>query len=107
MTQLHLTMIDAAGIEHRLTATPGQNVMEVAVANNIEGIEAECGGACSCATCHVYVALEWAERIGPPAELEGEMLDFAEAERRDTSRLSCQIRLVPELDGLRVEVAAG
>ncbi len=78
-------------------------VMEAAVKNSVPGIEAECGGACSCATCHVYVDDEWREKTGQPDEMEEDMLDFA-FDVRDSSRLSCQIKVSDELDGLVVHV---
>lgn len=78
-------------------------VMEAAVKNAVPGIEAECGGACSCATCHVYVDDEWREKTGQPDEMEEDMLDFA-FDVRDSSRLSCQIKVSDELDGLVVHV---
>jgi len=81
----------------------GSTVMETAIKNAVPGIEAECGGACACATCHVYVAEEWSERVGNPEPMEEDMLDFA-YDVRPTSRLSCQIRISPELDGLAVTV---
>jgi 2Fe-2S ferredoxin len=77
--------------------------MEAAIANNVSGIVAECGGACSCATCHVYVADDWSERVGGPSEMEEDMLDFA-FDVRASSRLSCQIRLTDEMDGLVLHV---
>ncbi|MDB5428934.1 MAG: fdx [Caulobacter sp.] len=106
MTDVLLHITDASGTEHEIKAAVGQNIMEVAVANRVDGIDAECGGACSCATCHVYVAEHWADAVGEPNALEAEMLDFARAERRPTSRLSCQIRITSELDGLKLAVAA-
>ncbi len=82
----------------------GQNVMKVAVDNDVPGIEGECGGELNCGTCHVYVSGEWAERV-PAAEADEEdMLEVCDG-LRDTSRLSCQITLTPDLDGLHVAVA--
>ena len=78
-------------------------VMETAKKHLVDGIEAECGGACACATCHVYVDDQWRERVGPPAEMEEDMLDF-DFDVRESSRLSCQIKVTPELDGLVVRV---
>jgi 2Fe-2S ferredoxin len=78
-------------------------VMETARKNDIEGIEAECGGACACATCHVYVEEAWREKTGSPSEMEEDMLDFA-FEVRETSRLSCQIKVTDDLDGLVVRI---
>ena len=78
---------------------------ETALRNSIPGIEAECGGACACATCHVYVADEWTEKVGKPSQMEEDMLDFA-FEVRPSSRLSCQIKVTEELDGLVVTTPA-
>ncbi|MEU6223521.1 2Fe-2S iron-sulfur cluster-binding protein [Streptomyces sp. NPDC047042] len=90
--------------EHKVTAESGTVLMQAAVANGVQGIVAECGGNASCATCHVYVATAQSELVGPPNEVEDEMLDFTAAERRPTSRLSCQIQLTDTLDGLVVVV---
>ncbi|MEY8838496.1 2Fe-2S iron-sulfur cluster-binding protein, partial [Cribrihabitans sp. XS_ASV171] len=79
---------------------PGISLMEAAVANDVPGIIGECGGCLSCATCHVYVDETWADRTGEAEEFEDAMLDIAAAERRPTSRLSCQIEAHPDLDGL-------
>ena len=76
-------------------------LMEVAIKHQVPGIDAECGGACSCATCHVYVEPEWMEAVGQPASMEEDMLDFA-FDVRPNSRLSCQIKISDALDGLRV-----
>ena len=96
-----ITYIDADGTVRTIEAEEGSTVMENAVRNAIPGIEAECGGACACATCHVYVDEAWTELVGPPEPMEEDMLDFA-FEVRPSSRLSCQIRVRPELDGLIV-----
>jgi len=77
--------------------------MEAARKELVPGIEAECGGACSCATCHVYVEETWREKVGPPSQMEEDMLDFA-FDVRESSRLSCQIKVSEELDGLVVSV---
>lgn len=84
---------------------PGMTLMEAAKLNNVPGIEAECGGACACATCHVYVDPGWRDKTGSPSQMEEDMLDFA-FDVRETSRLSCQIKLTPEHDGLVVRVPA-
>jgi 2Fe-2S ferredoxin len=96
-----ITFIQPDGTEQTVEAEPGMTVMEVAKLNLIEGIEAECGGAC--ATCHVYVDEAWREKTGAPEQMEEDMLDFA-FEVRPESRLSCQIKVVPELDGLIVRI---
>ena len=100
-----ITFIQPDGTEEIVEAEPGMTVMEAAKLNNIPGIEAECGGACACATCHVYVDDNWRERTGAPSEMEEDMLDFA-FDVREASRLSCQIKVTPELDGLVVRVPA-
>jgi 2Fe-2S ferredoxin len=96
-----ITFIDAAGQSRTVEAEDGSTVMETALKNAIPGIEAECGGACACATCHVYVDESWLERLGKAEQMEEDMLDFA-FDVRPTSRLSCQIKVRPELDGLTV-----
>lgn len=100
---VRITYIEQDGTEHAVEAEPGMTVMEAAVKNDIPGIEAECGGACSCATCHVYVDADWREATGEPEEMEEDMLDFA-FDVRPNSRLSCQIKVTGKLDGLRVSV---
>ena len=96
-----VTFIDASGEARSVEADIGATLMETAVRNGIPGIDAECGGACACATCHVYVDPEWKDVTGEPEAMEEDMLDFA-FDVRPTSRLSCQIRIRPELDGLTV-----
>ncbi|MGP0092507.1 MAG: 2Fe-2S iron-sulfur cluster-binding protein [Xanthobacteraceae bacterium] len=96
-----VTFIDAEGASRTVEAQVGSTVMETAIRNSVPGIDAECGGACACATCHVYVAPEWAEKTGKPAQMEEDMLDFA-FEVRPNSRLSCQIKVSEALDGLVV-----
>ena len=81
--------------------TTNTTVMEAAIRNNIPGIEAECGGACACATCHVYVDEVWRAKTGEPSPMEEDMLDFG-YDVRPNSRLSCQIKVSDELDGLIV-----
>ena len=98
-----ITYIEHNGTRHEVTAEPGMTVMEAAVKNQVPGIEAECGGACACATCHVYVDEAWREKAGSPSEMEEDMLDFA-FDVRPSSRLSCQIKVRPELDGLVVSI---
>jgi 2Fe-2S ferredoxin len=96
-----ITYIDSAGTARTAEADVGATVMETAVKNSIPGIEAECGGACACSTCHVYVDEAWRERTGEPAPMEEDMLDFA-FDVRPNSRLSCQIKVTEALDGLVV-----
>jgi ferredoxin, 2Fe-2S len=96
-----ITFVDVEGTRRMVDAEIGSTVMENAVKNDIPGIEAECGGACACATCHVYVDPAWKAATGEPESMEEDMLDFA-YDVRETSRLSCQIRVKAELDGLVV-----
>ncbi|PZQ17964.1 MAG: 2Fe-2S ferredoxin [Ancylobacter novellus] len=96
-----ITFIDQDGTKRAVEAEPGSTVMEAAIRNDVPGIEAECGGACSCATCHVYVDAAWTELVGRPEPMEEDMLDFA-YDVRPSSRLSCQIKITPLLDGLVV-----
>jgi 2Fe-2S ferredoxin len=98
-----ITFIQPDGTAQTVEAETGMTVMETARKNDIEGIEAECGGACACATCHVYVEEAWREKTGSPSEMEEDMLDFA-FEVRETSRLSCQIKVTDDLDGLVVHI---
>ncbi len=89
---------------HEVTADNGYSVMEAAVNNNIDGIVAECGGACACATCHSYIDAAWLDKLPPMDDMEDSMLEAA-YDRRDNSRLTCQLELSDELDGLVVHVA--
>ena len=98
-----ITYIDSAGTARTIDAEVGSTVMETAIKNDVPGIEAECGGACACATCHVYVDEAFKEIVGEPEPMEEDMLDFA-FDVRPTSRLSCQIRVRDELDGMTVTV---
>jgi ferredoxin, 2Fe-2S len=100
-----ITYIDAVGAARTVEAATGATVMETAVKNSIPGIEAECGGACACATCHVYVDEAWIARTGKAQPMEDDMLDFA-FEVKPTSRLSCQIKVTADLDGLVVTTPA-
>ena len=100
-----VTFIDASGASRAVEAQAGSTLMETALRNGVPGIVAECGGACACATCHVYVAPEWAEIVGKPSAMEEDMLDFA-ADVRPNSRLSCQIKITDALDGLVVATPA-
>lgn len=96
-----ITFIDSAGTARTVDAETGSTVMETAIKNDIPGIEAECGGACACATCHVYIDDAWREQVGGPSPMEEDMLDFG-YDVRENSRLSCQIKVTDELDGLVV-----
>jgi 2Fe-2S ferredoxin len=100
-----ITFIQPDGSSQTVDAEPGVTVMEAAKLASIPGVEAECGGACACATCHVYVDEAWRAKTGKPSEMEEDMLDFA-FDVRSESRLCCQIKVTAELDGLVVRVPA-
>jgi 2Fe-2S ferredoxin len=93
------------GTERTVDGDEGATVMETAIANGVPGIDANCGGACSCATCHVYVAEAWLALVGAAGPMENGMLEFVDSVQPN-SRLSCQIRVSPELDGLVVSTPA-
>lgn len=103
MEEYTLYVTDPDGVEHTLAALGGWQVMEIIRDYGLP-IKAECGGACSCATCHVYVDPDWVDRIPPIKDDEEAMLDFA-LSVDERSRLSCQLVMGPELDGLRVTIA--
>ncbi|CAN5527245.1 2Fe-2S iron-sulfur cluster-binding protein [soil metagenome] len=92
------------GTQRAVDARAGESVMAAAVRNGVPGIIGECGGNCSCATCHVYVDDEFVAVLGGPGDMEDDLLDLGAADRRDSSRLSCQISVTDELDGLTVRV---
>ena len=96
-----ITYIDHEGNEREIDAKNGETVMETAIKNSVPGIDADCGGACACATCHVYVDEAFLDKVGKPQDMEQSMLDFAE-NVKDNSRLCCQISVSDELEGLRV-----
>jgi ferredoxin, 2Fe-2S len=98
-----ISFIAHGGARFDVEAENGSSVMENAIRNAVPGIEAECGGACACATCHVYVDEAWTAEVGEPEAMEEDMLDFA-YDVRPTSRLSCQIKVRDALDGLVVQV---
>jgi ferredoxin, 2Fe-2S len=95
--------IEHNGKEHDVDVAVGLSVMEGAVKNLVPGIDADCGGACACATCHVYVDQAWLGKLDPKSDMEETMLDFAQ-ELEPNSRLSCQIKVTPELDGFVVRM---
>jgi len=98
-----VTFIESDGTAHEVDSPAGGSVMEAAVSNNVPGIEADCGGACACATCHIYVSDQWIDKVGEKGELEQSMLDFSDS-LRTNSRLACQIPFTDELDGLIVDM---
>ncbi|MGE0044604.1 MAG: 2Fe-2S iron-sulfur cluster-binding protein [Hyphomonadaceae bacterium] len=95
--------IEHTGKEHEIDVPEGQSVMEGAIKHGIPGIDADCGGACACATCHVYVDEAFLDRTGEASSMEQSMLDFAN-DVETNSRLSCQIKVTAALDGLRVRM---
>ncbi|MEO0320654.1 MAG: 2Fe-2S iron-sulfur cluster-binding protein [Pseudomonadota bacterium] len=99
-----ITFIEHSGTEHIVDVKPGLTLMEGARNNNIPGIEADCGGACACSTCHVYVDTDWFERIPGVGDLEEDMLDFAYQPDPGRSRLTCQIKVTEAMDGMVVHM---
>lgn len=99
-----ITYIEYNGTEHTIDVNSGMTVMEGARDNGIPGIEADCGGACACSTCHVYVAKDWVERLPAIDAMEEDMLDFAFDIDPSRSRLSCQVRVTDDMDGLIVNM---
>jgi len=105
MGSVKVTFVQVNGVEKTLEVKLGQSLMEAGRDNGVEGIHGDCGGGCSCATCHVYVDAKWQEVVGPPDEIELATLDMASDVQQTNSRLSCQITARPELDGVRLTVA--
>lgn len=99
-----ITYIEYGGKEHVVEVANGLTVMEGARDNNIPGIEADCGGACACSTCHVYVASDWVEKLPARDDMETDMLDFAYQPDEARSRLTCQLKVTDAMDGLIVEM---
>lgn len=98
-----ITYIEFDGTEHTVTADNGISLMQVAVDNEVPGIDADCGGGCACATCHVFIEGDWREKTGEAETMESSMLQLAEGVTED-SRLSCQITVDDSLDGLTVRM---
>jgi len=101
-----VTYIEFNGTAHQIDLQAGLSVMLGAVNNSIPGIDADCGGQCACATCHVYVDPAWLDKVGPQGPAEAEMLSFAAA-AQPNSRLACQIKMTEALDGLVVRMPEG
>ena len=99
-----VTFIDADGTRHEVEGKNGVSLMEIAIANNVDGVEAECGGSCMCATCHCFIEEEFASPLPAMQSDEDEMLGFTAVDRRPTSRLSCQLKTTDELDGIEVHL---
>lgn len=98
-----LTFVTHDGEVHEVDGEEGRSVMNAAIDNLVPGIDADCGGECACATCHVYVDEEWLARVGEPDAAEDAMLDL-NPEREHNSRLCCQISVTPELEGFRARI---
>ena len=96
--------IDHEGNERQIEAKNGESVMETAIKNSVPGIDADCGGACACSTCHVYLHPDWVEKVPAKDDMEEDMLDFAYEPDPARSRLTCQIKVTDELDGLVVQM---
>jgi len=99
-----ITYIEHNGTEHVIEVSNGLTVMEGARDNNVPGIEADCGGACACSTCHVYVDAAWADKLPAKDDMESDMLDFAWQPDAVRSRLTCQVKVSEDLDGLIVHL---
>ena len=99
-----ITYIEFNGTEHTVDVDKGLTVMEGARDNDIPGIEADCGGACACSTCHVYVDSSWIGKLPPKEDMEEDMLDFAYSPDPKTSRLTCQLEVTDDFDGLIVRM---
>ncbi|MCU0762821.1 MAG: 2Fe-2S iron-sulfur cluster-binding protein [Hydrogenophaga sp.] len=99
-----IRFVNANQTERTISAAPGQSLMKAAVDANVQGIEADCGGTLTCATCHVVLPPEWLARLPAATPDESDMLDFAASPVQPGSRLSCQVQLTPELDGLVVQL---
>ncbi len=99
-----ITYIEHTGKEHTIDVPTGLSVMEGARDNNVPGIEADCGGACACSTCHVYVDEAWVDKLPPKDDMEADMLDFAWQPDERRSRLTCQVKVTDDMDGLVVHL---
>ncbi|MCH2075563.1 MAG: 2Fe-2S iron-sulfur cluster-binding protein [Rhodobacteraceae bacterium] len=99
-----ITYIEFGGTTHEVDVPVGQSLMEGARAGNVPGIAADCGGACACATCHVYLDESWVAKVSEADDLEVDMLDFAPDVVQGRSRLSCQIEVTADMDGMSVTV---
>lgn len=98
-----ITYIEPDGAERVVDVKPGLSLMEGAVNSGVNGIEADCGGVCACATCHIYINADWFEAAGPRTDIEEAMLDLAN-EVRENSRLSCQVKVTEAMDGLILSI---
>jgi 2Fe-2S ferredoxin len=100
---VRVILFEHSGHAHEIDAEANQSLMQAAVRANVPGIVADCGGALSCATCHVYIRPEWTDIVGPPSDMETAMLEMA-IDPTEKSRLSCQIKIGREMDGLAVDI---
>jgi ferredoxin, 2Fe-2S len=100
-----ITFIEADGSEHAVDGKPGNSLMETAIHNGIRGLLAECGGACSCATCHIYIGARWLSAVGEPGPVEQDMLEMV-IDRTECSRLACQVIVTEDHDGLVARMPA-
>lgn len=98
-----ISFVEHDGTRHEVETEAGSTIMEAALRNNVPGIVAECGGACTCATCHCYIDDKWVEAVGAPSAMEEDMLDFA-YDVKESSRLSCQVKISEPLEGLIVHI---
>ena len=101
---IRLTLIEHGGTPHEVSASAGSSLMQAAVDNAVPGIDADCGGACACSTCHVYVHPDWVAKLPERDDMEEDMLDFAYEPDPERSRLTCQLKVSDELDGLIVQM---
>jgi 2Fe-2S ferredoxin len=99
-----VTYIEFDGTEREVELPAGWSLMQGATLNGVDGIEGECGGSCGCATCHCYVDEAWMDKLSPMSETEDDMLDCTESPRESNSRLSCQIQVTPEMDGIVIRL---
>jgi len=100
----NITYIEFGGTSHSLDIANGTSIMEGARDNNVPGIEGDCGGACACSTCHVYVDDTWLEKLPAMDDMERDMLDFAHEPHATRSRLTCQLKVTDALEGLIVQM---
>jgi ferredoxin, 2Fe-2S len=105
MSNATIHFVDPAGETHDVSVAPGWTLMEAAVQKGVPGIVAECGGSCACATCHVTIAEEWLAKLPPPEDMEQEMLTCTATPATAHSRLSCQVKVTGDLDGMVVRIA--
>lgn len=103
---MYIYVVDREGVEHKLDAIKGWRIMEI-IRDHGLNIKAECGGSCLCATCHVYVDDEWLDKLYDMEEEEEDMLEDGAMELKDNSRLSCQLIMSDELDGIKLYLAPG